>query len=112
MDPVRQPVRQPFRLDVRPADPAPDGSPAALLSVKAVPGAKRDAIAGVLGDRLKVRVAAPPEGGKANKAICALLAGSLGLKPAQVTVQAGHTHPEKTVRIEGLDAPAVRDRLG
>ena len=45
-----------------------------VLRVKAVPGAKRDAIAGALGDRLKIRVAAPPEDGQANAAIRALLA--------------------------------------
>ncbi len=89
------------------ADPA-----GPLLRIKAVPGAKRDQIAGPLGDRLKVRVAAPPEGGKANAAICALIAKALDLKPSAVTLIAGHTNPEKSVRIEGLDADAVRERLG
>ena len=36
------------------------------IRVKAVPGAKREEIAGALGDRLKIRVAQPPEGGRAN----------------------------------------------
>jgi uncharacterized protein (TIGR00251 family) len=83
-----------------------------LLRIKAVPGAKRDQIAGPLGDRLKVRVAAPPEGGKANAAICALIAKALDLKPSAVTLIAGQTNPEKSVRVEGLDADAVRERLG
>lgn len=71
------------------------------LRIKAVPGASRDQVAGVMhhpdGPRLKVRVSAPPEGGKANKAICKLLARELGCKPADVEVTAGHTNPEKTV---------------
>ncbi len=50
-----------------------------LIWVKAVPGASRNEIAGVVGDRLKIRISAPPEGGKANKAICKLLASSLGV---------------------------------
>lgn len=73
--------------------------PDLLLSIKAVPGASRDAIGGALGERLKIRVAAPPEGGKANEAICALLARALAVKPRQVTVELGRSSPEKTVRV-------------
>ena len=40
-----------------------------LIWIKAVPGASRNQITGIVGDRLKVRTSAPPEGGKANKAI-------------------------------------------
>ncbi|MCB9848621.1 MAG: DUF167 domain-containing protein [Phycisphaeraceae bacterium] len=79
-----------------------------LLRVKAVPGARRDEIAGVLGEggqaRLKIRVSAPPEGGKANKAICKLVATALGVKPRDVRVAAGQTNPEKTLRVEGIEA--------
>ncbi len=71
------------------------------IAVKAVPGASQDAIAGVLGDRLKVRVAAPPEDGKANRAICKLLAKVLGLPVRQVQVDSGHTRPEKSLVVQG-----------
>ncbi len=97
-------------IDARQAEPAPNGLPVTLLAVKAVPGARQDEIVGPLGDRLKVRVSAPPEGGKANKAICALLAADLGLRPAQVTVHSGASNAEKTLRIEGVDAAALRAR--
>ena len=76
-----------------------------LIRVKAVPGASRDEIAGPLGDRLKVRVAAPPEGGKANKAICRLIAKQLGAPAKSVEVIAGPTNPEKTVRVSADVAP-------
>lgn len=82
-----------------------------LIAVKAVPGASRDAIAGPLGERLKVRVAAPPEEGKANDAICALLAARLGLAPRQVEVVAGRTRAEKTVRARGITAAEAAQRL-
>ena len=77
------------------------------IRVKAVPGASRDSIAGLLGDRVKVRISAPPEGGKANKAIVKLFARSLGCKPAQVSIVSGQTNPEKIVSIDGVDVVCV-----
>jgi len=71
-----------------------------LVRVKAVPGAKRSEISGVLGGRLKIRVSAPPEGGKANRAICELIAKALTMKKTQVSVQSGHGSPEKVIRID------------
>jgi len=91
---------------------ARDHEGAALVSIKAVPGARRDEIVGPLGDRLKVRVSAPPEGGKANRAIRELLAGELGVKPAAVSVVRGHGSAEKTVRVEGVSAAAINSRWG
>jgi len=82
-----------------------------LIRVKAVPGASRDQIAGVLGDRIKVRVSAPPEGGKANTAIVRLLAKMVGVKPAKVEIESGHGAPEKLVRIRATDEAAVRASL-
>lgn len=88
------------------------GADGAIVRVKAVPGAKRDEIAGRLGDRLKVRISAPPEGGKANKAICTLLAAALGVKPREVEIIAGHASPEKLLLARGIDADQARARLG
>ena len=70
-----------------------------LLWIKAVPGASRDELAGSVGDRLKVRISCPPEGGKANTAIRKLLADRLGVKPSQITIERGQTSPAKVVRI-------------
>jgi uncharacterized protein (TIGR00251 family) len=82
------------------------------LKIKAVQGASRDAVAGMLGDRIKVRVSAPPEGGKANKAIEAVIAQSLGVKASQVAVVAGMTNPAKTVRVTGVEPAAVEAWVG
>jgi hypothetical protein len=82
------------------------------LAVKVVPGASRERVVGLLGDRLKVAVRKPPEKGAANKAACALLAGALGLRPADVQVLRGQTRPEKDVLISGLSPDQVLRRLG
>lgn len=81
-----------------------------LIRVKAVPGASRDEIAGVIGDRLKVRVTAPPEDGKANKAICAVIARAAGVKAKQVTIEQGGSSARKTVRV--AQGGAGIDRIG
>ncbi len=82
-----------------------------LLWVKAVPGASRNQIAGILGDRLKVRVSAPPEGGKANKAICKLLARALGVKANQVSIESGAASPEKILRVTAVTTDVLRRRF-
>jgi uncharacterized protein (TIGR00251 family) len=90
-----------------------DGSSSSSLrlAVKVVPGARRDQIAGWLGDALKLRVAAPPEQGRANAAVEALLTAALGLKRGQVRIVAGHGSPRKTVEIDGLDRSTLDARL-
>jgi uncharacterized protein YggU (UPF0235/DUF167 family) len=81
------------------------------ILVKAVPGASRDRIAGWLGDYLKVAVAAPPEGGRANKAICRLLADSMGVRPKDIQLLAGAGAPRKRFLVEGLSVAQARQRL-
>lgn len=77
----------------------------AELRVRVQPGASRDAVEGVGEDaggrHLKVRVRAVPEKGKANAAVEALLATTLGLPKSSVSVEKGETQRIKTVRIEG-----------
>lgn len=93
--------------------PDPDAAPggACLLRVKVVPGASRSRIDGPHGDRLKVRIAAPPEKGRANRELAAVVAASLGLRRTDVTVVRGFAAALKTVRVTGLDAEAAAARL-
>jgi uncharacterized protein (TIGR00251 family) len=70
------------------------------LRLKVVPGSSRSAIVGMLGDRLKVKVAAPPEGGKANREVVEVIRKWTGAK--DVAVVGGLTGPEKTVRVFGV----------
>jgi uncharacterized protein (TIGR00251 family) len=79
-----------------------------VIRAKVVPGARRNEIAGWLGDRLKVRVTAPPEGGRANRAVCALIAAALGVRARRVEIVAGHGSAEKTVRVAGVTRERVQ----
>ena len=81
------------------------------MQIKVVPGASREGIAGWLGERLKVRVAAPAQGGRANQAVCALLAEAIGVPVRHVGISAGHASPEKTVEIAGVSLELVAARL-
>ena len=84
---------------------------AVLLPVKVVPGASRTRYLGEYDKRARIAVAAPPEKGKANKAVIALLADLLGVRKRNVTVVAGTTSAVKTIRIEGVTAETVRTAL-
>lgn len=77
------------------------------IRVKAVPGASRDRIVGVLGDALKIQVSAPPEKGKANRAIATLLATALGVPEKSVELISGETNPRKRFRVDKLTAESV-----
>jgi uncharacterized protein (TIGR00251 family) len=88
----------------------PDGS-GVLVAVKVVPGASRSRIAGPHGDLLKVHVAAPPERGRANEALCDLLAEALGVPRRAVSVVRGVSSPVKTVRVDGVSPAEAERRL-
>lgn len=82
-----------------------------LIWIKAVPNASRDALAQPLNGRLKVRITAAPEAGKANVAICKLIARACNVKPRQVAIDIGGTHAEKIIRIADADAAMVAQCL-
>jgi len=82
-----------------------------LLPIKVVPNASRDRVMGELDGALKVSVAAPPEKGSANKAVCQLIAKKLGVRKKQVSVETGQTSPHKTIRIADIKIDQVRDSL-
>jgi uncharacterized protein len=79
----------------------------AVFPVRVVPRASRREIAGVQDGALKLRITAAPVEGKANEECIRLLAESLGVKKAQVTIIAGHTSRTKTVAVEGLTAADI-----
>jgi len=92
-------------------DYASNMSDSTTITVKAVPGASKDEIVGFLGDDLKVRVRQPPEGGRANRVIIALLAEMLEVSPKTISITAGEHGTRKTLAIAGLDAKELASRL-
>jgi uncharacterized protein len=80
-----------------------------LVDLLVVPNASRREIVGIHGDRVKIRVAAPPEKGKANKAVVDLVRDETGA--SRVEVVSGHSARAKTVEVWGVDLRAVRERL-
>src|SRR6476661_10117292 len=72
-----------------------------VLNVHVQPGAGRTAVVGRHGTALKVRVAAPPQAGRANDASAALLVETFGIGAAQVELVAGASSREKRFRISG-----------
>ncbi len=90
----------------------PKATPTVRLQIQVVPGAAQSSVAGWLGDRLKLRVKAAPEKGKANAAAEALIAEALGLHKAAVRIVAGETSPRKTLEVSGMAASIIDKILG
>ena len=83
-----------------------------LIAVKVVPRAAKDEIVGWLEGALKIRIQAPPEDGRANRALEELLAEALGLKKNAVTVATGRSSARKCVEVVGLTRDEIVRRLG
>jgi uncharacterized protein len=81
------------------------------IAVVVSPGTGRTELVGRLGDVWKVRVAAPPERGRANEALVGLLAELLGVSRGDVRVAAGGSGRRKLVEVAGLDAAELERRL-
>jgi uncharacterized protein (TIGR00251 family) len=82
------------------------------LSIRVSTGARRDEIAGWLDDALRIRVRAAPERGKANEAVCELIASALGVPVRAVTIVRGHTSRDKVVSVNCLTGQEMLRRLG
>ncbi len=83
----------------------------ASIKVRVQPKASRNEVLGYQGDALRVRVTAPPEGGKANDAVVALLADVLRIAKSRISIVRGHASRDKLVTIETLDSAELQRRL-
>ncbi len=80
------------------------------LRLRVKPGARHREIRGVRAGALEVSVTAPPERGRANRAVLELLAEVLGVAPSRIELVRGHAGREKTIRVP-LPPETVRERL-
>jgi hypothetical protein len=84
----------------------------ATFTIRVHPRARKNAITGEAGDALKVALTAPPVDGKANEGCIEFFAKLLKLPRSSVTIAAGLTSRNKVIRVAGLTAQQVRERLG
>lgn len=81
------------------------------LAIRVQPRAKRSEVAGERGGAVVIRVSAPPVDGKANEAVCRLIAERVGVPRSAVRVVRGESSRDKVVRIDGLSADEARTVL-
>lgn len=84
-----------------------DASGNIVFTLHVQPGAKKTEIAGLHGEALKIRLAAPPVDGKANACLTAFLAKQLDVSRAQVALISGATSRQKRLRISGASDEAI-----
>jgi uncharacterized protein len=82
-----------------------------LLRLTVVPGAQRTQVVGLYGDRLKIRLAAPPEKGAANRELIDFLARALDLPKSSLKLTAGGQSRSKVVAVSD-PSPELSGRLG
>ncbi len=85
--------------------------PEARIDVRLRPRGHRDQLMGVVGGVLQARVTAPPVDGRANKALCRMIAKRIGVAPSKVSVVWGARSRNKIVRVEGVGAAALERAL-
>ncbi|MEX2106239.1 MAG: DUF167 domain-containing protein [Solirubrobacterales bacterium] len=81
------------------------------IDVRLRPRGHKNELMGVEDGVLQARVSAPPVDGKANAALCKLIAKRVGVAPSRVSVVRGEKSREKLVQVEGVDAEALRRAL-
>jgi uncharacterized protein len=81
------------------------------FAVKLQPRARRDAIVGELGGALKLSLTAPPVEGRANQACVEFLAVALEVAKSAVLIVSGETNRRKLIRVNGITAAQLREKL-
>ena len=81
------------------------------FALKVHPRAKKNAITGELGNALKVSLTVPPIDGRANEACIEFFAKLLKVSRSSVTIASGQTSRNKVIRVAGISAAELRNRL-
>ena len=84
---------------------------AVTFAVQVVPRASKNQIVGVVGEAIKIRLTAPPVEGKANAALIDFLAETLNVRRAQIEIVTGETSRHKRVRVRGVTAREIENKL-
>ena len=84
----------------------------ARLAIRVQPRAKRSEVVGERAGAVVVRVAAPPVDGRANAAVCALVARAAGVRTSAVTVVHGAGTRDKVLEVRGVDTASLRRAVG
>ena len=85
---------------------------AVIFTAKVVPGSSRTVVSGLLNGMIKIKISAAPEKGKANQCLIGFLSEQIGLRKSDIAVVAGLTRPIKDVRVQGISAEALLEKLG
>ena len=81
------------------------------ITVRVIPNASRNEIVGWVGEELKIKVQAPPEGGRANKALIEFLSKALKLPRREATIAAGQKSRRKTLQFAHLSLEELKSRI-
>jgi len=92
--------------------PVHESAAGVRFAVKVHPRAKKTAITGKIGDALKVSLTTPPVEGRANQACIEFFAKFLKVPRSSVTIASGQTSRNKVIRVAGVTAEQVRERIG
>jgi len=91
--------------------PVKESTKGITLAVKVQPRAQKNAVAGVVGEALKLALTAPPVEGRANEAVVEFVAELFRIPRSSVTIASGLSSRNKVIRLTGVSRPAVEQRL-
>ena len=92
--------------------PLQEAKKGVVIKVKVQPKAQQDEILGIKGDRLRLRVKAPPQKGRANQACINLLAKVLSLNKKEIKLISGAKAREKMFFIQNMKLDDLKEKLG
>ncbi|MDO8577749.1 MAG: DUF167 domain-containing protein [Dehalococcoidales bacterium] len=81
------------------------------IIVRVRPGARKNEVLGFLEDVLRVKIAAPPVEGKANRELIVFLSEVLGIRKSDITIEKGETAKRKVVGIIGVTQSQIMERV-
>jgi uncharacterized protein (TIGR00251 family) len=91
--------------------PIQESAKGVSFAVKVQPRGRKNAITGTVGEAIKLAITAPPVEGKANQAVIEFFANFFEIPRSSVSIASGETSRNKVIRVSGISAQHVRERL-